>query len=143
MDKFELKVLQLVGIAIVVMIFGVLVSTDKSNVPECVPYGDVYKEAKVVELDSNLYQIFYVASMWNFEPYDVFIPVGSEVDIYLTSKDVVHGLLIADKNVNLMATYGAVNKTTVKFDKPGIYDVVCHEYCGSSHHAMKAQIVVN
>ena len=74
---------------------------------------------------------------------EIFIPVGSEVDFYLTSRDVVHGFNIAPKNVNMMAVYGAINKTTVKFDKPGVYDIVCHEYCGIGHQTMRAQVIVN
>jgi cytochrome c oxidase subunit 2 len=30
----------------------------------------------------------------------------------------------------------------IKFDKPGIYDLICNEYCGTYHHLMKAQIEV-
>jgi len=45
--------------------------------------------------------------------------------------------------VNMMAVYGGVNKTTVKFDKPGVYPIVCHEYCGSGHQHMKADVIVN
>ena len=115
----------------------------KSSVPECVPYDKAYTLPKVIKLDANTYQVFSVASMWQFEPSEIYIPVGSEVDFYLTSKDVVHGFNIAQKNVNMMAIYGAINKTTVKFDKPGIYDIVCHEFCGIGHQNMHAQVIVN
>ncbi len=80
--------------------------------------------------------------MWQFEPSDIKVPAGSEVDIYLSSKDVVHGFNIAEKNVNMMAVYGSINKTTVKFDKPGVYTITCHEYCGAGHQFMEGRIVV-
>ena len=86
---------------------------------------------------------FAVAQMWQFLPAEIYIPVGSEVDFYLTSKDVVHGFNIAEKNVNMMAIYGNLNKTTVRFDKPGVYNIVCHEYCGVGHQNMRAQVIVN
>ena len=73
----------------------------------------------------------------------IYIPVGSEVDFYLSSKDVVHGFNIAEKNINMMAIYGNINKTTVTFDEPGVYEIVCHEYCGVGHQNMKAQVIVN
>ena len=50
---------------------------------------------------------------------------------------------VSDKNINMMAVFGAINKTTVTFDKPGVYDIVCHEYCGVGHQNMRAQVIVN
>jgi cytochrome c oxidase subunit 2 len=126
-------------------VFSLLYAKDKydTDVPECLPYDKAYTEPKVNKLDSLTYEVYYVASMWQFQPAEVFIPVGSEVDMYLTSKDVVHGFNISNKNVNMMATYGALNKVRVKFDKPGIYDIVCHEYCGVGHQNMRGQVIVN
>jgi cytochrome c oxidase subunit 2 len=31
---------------------------------------------------------------------------------------------------------GQVSKLTITFDKPGDYDYICTEYCGSGHAAM-------
>jgi cytochrome c oxidase subunit 2 len=115
----------------------------KSDVPQCLPYDKAYTEPKVEKLDDKTYQVFAVAGMWQFEPSEVYIPVGTEVDFYLTSKDVVHGFNIAKKNINMTAVFGTINKTTVKFDKPGVYDIVCHEYCGIGHQNMHAQVIVN
>ena len=144
-DKAEKRV---IGISLALMglfVFSLLYAKGKykSDVPECLPYDKAYTEPKVIKLDENTYQVFSVASMWQFQPSEIFIPVGSEVDFYLTSKDVVHGFNISEKNVNMMAVYGAINKTTVKFDKPGVYDIICHEYCGVGHQNMRAQVIVN
>jgi cytochrome c oxidase subunit II len=144
-DKAEKRVLIITGGLLALFVFSILYAKGKykSDVPECVPYNKTYTEPKVVKLDENTYQVFAVAQMWTFQPAEINIPAGSEVDFYLTSKDVVHGFNIANKNVNMMAVYGNINKTTVKFDKPGVYDIVCHEYCGVGHQNMKAQVIVN
>ena len=144
-DKAEKRV---IGISLALMglfVFSLLYAKGKykSDVPECLPYDKAYTEPKVIKLDENTYQVFSVASMWQFQPSEIYIPVGSEVDFYLTSKDVVHGFNIAQKNINMMAVHGAINKTTVKFDKPGVYDIICHEYCGVGHQNMRAQVIVN
>ena len=144
MDKSEKKVLMITGATLALFIFSILYSRGKYNdAPECLPYDKAYEEPKVTKLDEKTYQVFAVASMWQFQPAEIYIPVGSEVDFYLTSKDVVHGFNIAPKNVNMMAVYGAINKTTVKFDKPGVYDIVCHEFCGVGHQNMRGQVIVN
>lgn len=144
-DKAEKIVIMISLLLVGLFVFSLLYAKDKykSDVPECLPYDKVYEEPKVNKLDENTYQVFSVASMWQFQPAEIYIPVGSEVDFYLTSKDVVHGFNIAQKNVNMMAVYGSINKTTVKFDKPGVYDIICHEYCGIGHQSMRAQVIVN
>ena len=80
--------------------------------------------------------------MWAFAPTGMKFPKGSTVDFYLTSKDVVHGFLIEHKGVNLMAIPGTMNKVTVKFNEPGEYRIVCHEYCGAGHQNMMSTINV-
>ncbi len=144
-DKSEKKILGITLALIGLFVFSLLYAKNKykSDVPECLPYDKAYTEPKINQLDSNTFQVFSVASMWQFQPAEIYIPAGSEVDFYLTSKDVVHGFNISDKNINMMAVYGAINKTTVKFDKPGVYDIVCHEYCGVGHQNMRAQVIVN
>ncbi len=144
-DKSEKKVVGITLALIGLFVFSLLYAKGKykTDVPECLPYDKAYTEPKVNKLDEKTYQVFSVASMWQFQPSEIYIPVGSEVDFYLTSKDVVHGFNISEKNINMMAVYGAINKTTVKFDKPGVYDIVCHEYCGVGHQNMRAQVIVN
>ena len=145
MDKYEIRIIQISFALIAVFLFALLRATNKYSVdlPLCIPYDVSYTEPRVVKLDDSLYQIYMLAQMWSFEPDEIFLPVGAEVDLYLSSKDVVHGLIIYEKNVNMMAVPGGINKTTIKFDKPGVYQVICHEYCGSGHQHMRAEIIVN
>ena len=145
MDRFEKRILIFTGVLLVIFLVAVMraVSRGVSDLPACIPYDPSYLQPKVTELDDKTYQVFVVAGMWSFQPSEIFIPVGAEVDFYLTSKDVVHGFHMDDKNVNMMAVYGGINKTTVKFDEPGIYPILCHEYCGSGHQHMKAEVIVN
>ena len=144
-DQSEKKVVLITLVLIGLFVFSLLYAKGKykTDVPECLPFDKAYTEPKITKLDEKTYQVFSVASMWQFQPSEIYIPVGSEVDFYLTSKDVVHGFNIAQKNVNMMAVYGAINKTTVKFEKPGVYDIICHEYCGIGHQNMRAQVIVN
>lgn len=144
-DKAEKKVFMIIGGMVALFVFSILYAWGKydSNVPECIPYNKAYTEPKVNKIDDKTYPVFAVAQMWQFQPAQIYIPVGSEVDFYLTSKDVVHGFHIPDKNLNMMAVYGNINKMTVKFDKPGVYDITCHEYCGVGHQNMQGQVIVN
>ncbi|HVY73251.1 MAG TPA: cytochrome c oxidase subunit II [Puia sp.] len=143
-DRYEKKVVLITGTVLALFIFSMLYGRSRNNdLPECLPFNKTYLEPKVTQLDDKTFQVYAVAQMWQFEPAEIHIPVGSEVDFFLTSKDVVHGFNIEEKNVNLMAVYGNINKTTVKFSKPGIYKITCHEYCGVGHQNMQAEVVVN
>ena len=144
-DKFEKYVFTITAIVIMLFIFSLIYarSGKRADVPDCLPYNKAYTNPAVKQIDSNLYQVYAVAQMWQFQPSEIYVPVGSTVDFFVTSKDVVHGFDIYDKNVNMMAVYGNINKTTVKFDKPGVYKITCHEYCGVGHQNMQAEVIVN
>ncbi len=145
MDKYELRVMLMTGILLVIFLVAVLRGMAKyaTDVPECIPYDESFTNPGVTEIDEGQYQVYMLAQMWSFEPSEIYLPVGAEVDFYLSSKDVVHGFHIADKGLNMMAVPGGINKTSTKFDEPGVYQVVCHEYCGSGHQHMRGEIIVN
>lgn len=114
------------------------------NVPTCIPLGSKpFVQASVTKHEGKTYEVHYVARMWAFEPSVLRVPTGSTLDIYAVTKDVTHGLLIAGTNVNLMLVPGAVANSRVHFAKPGIYTIVCHEYCGRNHQNMNARIEVS
>ena len=123
-------------IAISVRSFGI-------GLPTCLTDIRPFRESNVIQQGPKRYEVHYVSQMWNFEPADLAVEPGSTVDLYLSTKDVTHGMQIVGTNVNLMAVPGAVNYARVKFDKPGDYLVVCNEYCGVAHHNMAGRIHVS
>lgn len=145
MNKYELRIITATGVLLMSFLFAVLYAAydRKFDVPACIPYNAGFKEPRVKQVDDSTYEAYCVAKMWSFEPAQIELPVGASVDFYLTSNDVVHGFDIPMKGINMMAIYGAVNKTTVKFDKPGVYKIYCHEYCGIGHHNMSGEVIVN
>jgi len=89
------------------------------------------------------YQLTLVGQVWTFGQDDIHIPAGSTVTFVATSRDVVHGLFIPKANVNVMLLPGQISRVTARFDHPGEYAVMCHEYCGIAHHTMSAKIIVD
>jgi cytochrome c oxidase subunit 2 len=41
-----------------------------------------------------------------------------------------------------MVLPGQVTKTSARFDEPGEYRFLCHEYCGLAHHLMFGKVIV-
>jgi cytochrome c oxidase subunit 2 len=79
-------------------IFSILYARGKNNeLPECLPFNKAYLEPKVIKLDDKTFQVYVVAQMWQFQPNQINIPAGSEVDFFVTSKDLVHGFNISER----------------------------------------------
>ncbi|MCE7868851.1 hypothetical protein DYH09_00575 [bacterium CPR1] len=73
--------------------------------------------------------------------------LGADVELDAISADVNHGLGVYDPGGVLVAQAqvmpGYVNKLRVKLEKPGTWTVLCMEYCGQAHHAMRQTFEVS
>lgn len=112
------------------------------GLPTCLTDIKPFQKGELIAHSPTHYEVHYVARMWKFEPEDVTVPAGSTVDIYLSTPDVTHGLLLLGTDLNLMAVPGVVNYARVKFDQPHVYQLLCHEYCGTGHDRMAANLRV-
>lgn len=104
--------------------------------PRTVMDSEPWSEPGLREISPGNYEAYVLALAWRFEPRELEIPVGSTVDIYVTSPDLQHGFKITDTNVNMMVVPGQVSKMTFTFDEVGEFPYLCHEFCGRGHAAM-------
>lgn len=124
---------------------GIHLPTDEAQVdPAAVASGDVppFDHPGVYEQPDGSYQAVVVAKAWSFSPAEIEVPAGADVEFVVTSTDVIHGFLIADVAVNGMIIPGQVLKVNATFDEAGVYDIICHEYCGLAHNQMFGQVKV-
>jgi cytochrome c oxidase subunit 2 len=125
--------------------FGALVYSAAGldiSLPTCVTAVTPFKKGQVIDKGDNHYEVHMVAKMWAFDPPEVRLPPGADVDLYLSARDVIHGMYIEHTNVNLMGVPGTVNAARVRFDHEGEYPVICHEYCGVGHQNMMGKFVI-
>ena len=113
------------------------------SVPSCVTDLKPFQAGQLIKHGNKRYEIHLLAKMWGFEPNVIRLPVGSVVDFYLTSKDVIHGFHIEKTNANLMAIPNIVNYVQVHFQRPDHFQYVCHEFCGVGHENMNGIIEVS
>jgi len=111
-------------------------------VPAKVAETKPFDQPGVVEVKPGRYEATLVAAIWTFTPNEIRVPAGSTVRFTVTSRDVVHGLFIKGANVNLMVLPGQIGRATARFDTPGEYPFLCHEYCGIAHHTMWGRVIV-
>ncbi|RLE22380.1 MAG: cytochrome c oxidase subunit II [Actinobacteria bacterium] len=69
------------------------------------------------------------------------IPVGTNVLVRGTSRDVIHSWWIPRLNGKRDMVPGRVQTNRIQADEPGIYAGQCTEFCGLSHANMRMEVV--
>ncbi|MBI2881097.1 MAG: cytochrome c oxidase subunit II [Candidatus Tectomicrobia bacterium] len=122
---------------------GVHLPADEGRVnPAALATTAPFNKPGVHPVAPGRYEVRMLAGIWFFAPNEIRVPAGSTVEFIATSRDVVHGLLIQGANVNVMLLPGQVSRVTARFERPGEYPFVCHEYCGIAHHTMWGRVIV-
>ena len=84
---------------------------------------------------------------WNLPEADIVtagqmvIPTGEEVELIITSRDVIHSHWIPALNGKRDAVPGMYTPWKLEADEPGVYFGQCTEFCGLSHSRMRMQAV--
>lgn len=144
MERLELKLIYTV-LALMVLFTGLVVYASVGlgiKLPTCENHVKPFKQGEVIPRENNSFEVHYLAKMWAFEPAELILPEKAEVDLYVSSLDVNHGMNIVGTDLNLMAVPGTVNAAHYRFERQGDYLVVCHEYCGLNHQNMFGKIHV-
>jgi len=111
--------------------------------PPPVDDGDVDLDAPGVrESGPNQYEVVVHAYNGGFLPAEVRVPAGAEVTFRATSRDIPHGLLIENTDVELELYFGGFTESTHTFTDPGEYPFLCHIYCGGNHDSMRGIVIV-
>jgi len=142
--KLERRIL-IISVAFVIVLFGLAamaINMFHVGLPTCLTDVKPFQKGEFITHSPTHYEVHYVARMWEFDPEEVVLPVGSTLDVYVSTPDVTHGLILLGTNLNLMVVPGVVNYARVKFDQPRNYQLLCHEYCGTGHERMAANLRV-
>jgi len=71
----------------------------------------------------------------------LYLPVGTPVNLSITSKDVIHSLFIPELLGQKNAVPGQVNTAWLEADQPGVWYGQCTELCGYGHYSMRIEVV--
>jgi cytochrome c oxidase subunit 2 len=143
LPSIAIPVGMLAALAVTAFGAGVHLPTHEGRVtPAALATTPPFDRPGVVEVAPGRYEVSLIARIWTFTPGEIRVPAGSTITFTATSADVVHGLLIHGALVNVMLLPGQVARVTARFERPGEYPIICHEYCGVAHHTMAGKIVV-
>lgn len=73
---------------------------------------------------------------------EIYIPTGTQVEVRLTSEDVIHSFWIPELNGKTDLIPGQSNRMFLYTDEPGVYQGICAEFCGVQHTFMQFPVVV-
>lgn len=71
------------------------------------------------------------------------IPAGQPVDVLVTSSDVIHSFWIPRLAGKIDAIPGHQNVVRIEADRPGTYQGVCAEFCGTGHIQMRFVVIAH
>jgi cytochrome c oxidase subunit 2 len=74
------------------------------------------------------------------------LPLNTPIRFDITSDDVNHAFAVYDPQGRMIGSVQAMpgyhNKLDLTFRAPGVYRVLCFEFCGLNHHVMQASFTV-
>ena len=70
----------------------------------------------------------------------VVLPVDTNIQILVTSADVIHSFAVPALGLKTDAIPGRMNETWLRIEKPGVYYGQCSELCGKNHAYMPSEI---
>jgi len=73
---------------------------------------------------------------------ELHLPLGRPVKLLLRSKDVLHDFAVAPFRVKMDLVPGMITYAWLTPTRKGTFDVLCEEYCGIAHFAMRARVTV-
>lgn len=86
---------------------------------------------------------YMMAARYSYYP-QLVLESGVEYRLWISSADALHGysLVGGGQNINLEVAPEHAYGVTFTPEEPGEYLIVCNEYCGLGHHAMKGRLIV-
>lgn len=72
---------------------------------------------------------------------EMVVPAGRQIDLSLTSNDVIHSFWIPRLNGKRDVVPGRTHTLSIEADEPGYYWGQCTEFCGLSHAEMRMRVI--
>jgi cytochrome c oxidase subunit 2 len=72
---------------------------------------------------------------------EIHIPVGRAISVRLDTTDVLHEFWVPQLTRKMTTVPGGRNHVWMRADKPGTYQGVCSEFCGTQHAWMRFEVV--
>ncbi len=103
------------------------------------------KDARVERNGRNV-EVYLLAVRSSFEPNKIEVNTGDHVTIYVTNieqtTDEIHGVGIAQYNINVVVDPGETKTIEFDADKAGVFPYYCTNFCSALHQEMQGYLLV-
>ncbi len=108
-----------------------------------------YVRIRVAPTDTE--EIYVVAKQWMFKfsypegnssVHALYVPAGQPIKLVMTSRDVIHDFYVPEFRVKQDIVPGLYTTLWFEAAEPGVYDILCAEFCGTHHSDMRGRVVV-
>jgi cytochrome c oxidase subunit 2 len=107
-------------------------------------------QVRRVDPDAMIVKVTGIQWSWSFEypetgvvSNELHIPVGRQILLQMTSKDVIHSFWVPEFRVKQDLVPGRTTELRITPTLIGDYTVRCAELCGTSHAFMRAPVIVS
>jgi cytochrome c oxidase subunit II len=73
---------------------------------------------------------------------DLYVPAGTPIKLTMTSRDVIHSFFVPEFRVKHDVIPGRYTTLWFEAKRPGVYEILCTEYCGEGHSTMRGRVHV-
>ena len=73
---------------------------------------------------------------------ELHLPIGKPVKVLLRSKDVLHNFTVTEFRVKMDLVPGMITYLWFAPTRIGEYDLLCEEFCGVGHFAMRGRVII-
>jgi nitrous-oxide reductase len=133
--------------------FAQILKADRIKPIEVYPKGENHDPNAVWSADQtsvtrtgNKVEIKMMAIRSRFVPDTIEVRQGDEITIHVTnveqSTDMIHGLGIAEHDMNVVMDPGETKTVRFKANKPGVYPFYCTNFCSALHQEMQGYLAV-
>ena len=133
--------------------FAQILKADRITPIEVYPKGENHDPNAVWSADQtgvtrkgNKVEIKMMAIRSRFVPDMIEVRQGDEITIHVTnveqSTDMLHGLGIAEHDMNVVIDPGETKTVRFKANKPGVYPFYCTNFCSALHQEMQGYLAV-
>ena len=133
--------------------FAQILKADRIKPIEVYPKGENHDPNAVWSADQtsvtrtgNKVEIKMMAIRSRFVPDTIEVRQGDEITIHVTnveqSTDMIHGLGIAEHDMNVVIDPGETKTVQFKANKPGVYPFYCTNFCSALHQEMQGYLAV-
>jgi len=99
----------------------------------------------------NALQVHVLAKQWMWklqqpngvrEINELHAPIGRPVQLIMTSDDVIHSMFLPSLRLKQDVLPGRYTYLWFKGDRPGVYHLMCAEFCGTQHSRMVGRFIL-